>query len=254
MLMAVIASLSCKDAENRDFQGTLIIKLVDAPAALEQLNIVFRRVLIHRAGLSDDLGWRVVSDDVLTQDIIALRNGQSRNIVSAVVPEGSYDKVQVLFGISSLVQDGVEATILIPTEFNNGVTFEHSFEVREGTITGITFDFDATRSVKVAQQGNYELRPIVRIQNTDLAGSIVGAVLPDSVQAVISTATGTDSVTTLSLALAGNNSFELVDLPEGSYSVTISPTDAAYADTTLTSVTVIRKLKQNVGAVLLRPR
>jgi len=252
MLLAVMAG--CKDAENTDFQGTLVIKLVDAPAALEELDIVFSRVSIHRAGLSDDLGWRVVSDDVLTQDILELRNGRSTNIVSAVVPEGSYDKIRVLFDISSLRESGIQSTVFIPDNILNGVDFEHSFDVTEDKTTGITFDFDATRSIQTNTQGRYELRPIVRIQNTDLAGSIIGAVIPDSVQAFVSTSVGGDSVTTISLAQPGNNSFELVDLPEGTYAVSITSTHAAFKDTSIVHVTVIRKQKANIGAILLQLR
>jgi hypothetical protein len=244
----------CEDPDKRDFEGILLIKLVDAPAFLEELNIVFRRVEIHRAGFSNDVGWRVVSEDIVHQDILLLRNGISRELVSAVVPEGSYDKIRILFGISSLMRDGVTASVEIPTTMQSGYTIDHPFEVVESRTSGITFDFDASRSVKVNASGRFELHPIIRIQNTDLAGSIIGAVLPDTIQALISTSTILDSVTTRSLGQRGNNSFQLVDVPEGAYAVTISPLDTTYIDTTLTAVNVVRRQKTNLGAVLLRVR
>ncbi len=257
MLTAVICVawvMGCADPNDTSFKGNLIIKVVDAPASLQALNVVFSRVSIHRAGLSDDLGWRIVSEDIVTQDILRLRNGQSRNLVSTTIPEGTYDRIRIRFNISSLQQLGVESTVFIPEQLAGGVDFEHAFEVREGATTGITMDFDATRSVKLNTQDRYELWPVVRIQNTDLAGSIIGGIVPDSVIAMISTTVSSDSVTTLSLGQAGNNSFELVDLPEGSYSVTIIPEDPAFQDTTFANVVVVRRQKTNIGAVPLRSR
>ncbi|OGU32315.1 MAG: hypothetical protein A2X67_01785 [Ignavibacteria bacterium GWA2_55_11] len=252
--IALIGLLGGCESPDSDFKGEFRIKLIDAPAAYQEVNIVFRRVLVHRQGASSELGWHVVSEDVQSHDLLQLRNGVSRNLVSAVLSTGDYDKIQILFGLSRVVENGNDITVKIPANLESGLIIQTPFTVKEDQVYGLTFDFDASRSILVTPQSEYILRPIIRVQAADLAGSIIGSVLPDSVEAVITTSTATDSVTTLSLAQSGNNSFELVDLPEGTYTVSIISGSPAFRDTTITGAAVVRKQKTNLGAIPLHPK
>lgn len=251
---ALAALLSCKDASDTSYQGSFIIKLVDAAARYDEMKIVFRRIEIHRSGASDALGWRVVSDELATHDIITLRNGVNVLLVSTSVPEGAYDKIRVFFKTSSVRVDGVEETVFVPSDLDDGVVIDHSFTVQTDGSTGITFDFDAVRSIRKNGTGTFELRPIIRLQNTDLAGSIRGSISPVTVRAVVATSVDGDSVTTLTLGEPPNNSFELVDLPEGTYDIRVSPDSVAYMDTVLVAKTVVRKQTLQLGAIVLQPR
>ena len=254
IMIAATVGLSCQNPENTSFTGDFRIKLVDAPAAFDQVNVVVRRISAHRASASTTFGWTVISEDVASFDLLKLRNGVSATMVAATLPSGRYDGITVLFGTSNVLEDGFERTVEIPSAIRNGAVIDAEFDVVEGELAGLTFDMDVSRSVRLNAEGRYELRPVIRVQRTDLAGTIAGAVAPDSVQAVISTVTGEDSVATYSLAQSGNNSFQLVDLPEGIYNIRITPDDPAYLDTLLTSVVVVPRQTTNIGAILLRAR
>lgn len=254
IVMAAALGLSCQDPENTSFAGEFRIKLVDAPAAFDQVNIVVRRISVHRASASATFGWSVISEDVSTFDLVRLRNGVSATMVAVSLQSGRYDGITVLFGTSNVLEDGFERTVEIPSAIRNGAVIDADFDVAEGQLLGLTFDMDVSRSIRLNADGRYELRPVIRVQRTDLAGTIAGAVVPDSIQAVISTVTGVDSVATFSLAQQGNNSFQLVDLPEGIYDIRVTPDDPLYLDTLLASVVVVPRQTTNIGAIPLRLR
>ncbi len=253
-LFCALWSVRCQDPANTSFTGDFRIKLVDAPGAFGQVNIVVRRISVHRASAGPSFGWTVISEDVGTYDLLQLRNGISATIVSATLPSGRYDKITVLFGPSNVVEDGFERTVEVPAAIAGGALIDADFVVEEGALIGLTFDMDISRSIRMNAEGRYELRPVIRVQRTDLAGTIAGAVVPDSIQAVVSTVAGSDSVTTLTLAQSGNNSFQLVDLPEGTYDIRIVPGDPRFLDTLLTSVAVVPRQITSIGAIVLQER
>lgn len=254
VLLCALWSVRCQDPANTSFTGDFRIKLVDAPGVFDQVNIVIRRISVHRASAGPSFGWTVISEEVGTYDLMQLRNGISATIVSATLPSGAYDKVLVLFGPSNVIEEGFERTVQIPAAISAGAQIDAEFIVEEGALIGLTFDMDISRSIRTNSEGRYELRPVIRVQRTDLAGSIAGAVVPDSIRAVISTVAGSDSVTTISLAQSGINSFQLVDLPEGIYDVRIVPDDAGYRDTLLTSIIVVPRQITSIGAIVLQER
>lgn len=252
--IVVLAILGCQDPANESFRGEFRIKLVDAPAVYDAVNVVVRRVSVHRASASASFGWTIISEDVRTFNVLDLRNGISATMASASLPVGRYDKILILYGTSNLIQDGFERTVYIPRELQDGGVVDTEFDVTEGGRLGLTFDFDLTRSIRLTSQGRFELHPVIRVQQTDLAGSIAGGVTPDTLLATITTMAGQDSVSTFSLAAAGNNSFQLVDLPEGIYQITVASSLPAYFDTTLTNIVVVPRQTTNVGAIPLRLR
>jgi hypothetical protein len=131
-----------------------------------------------------------------------------------------------------------------------GDSLSYGFQVVQGQQAQLTFDFDALRSVYLNGE-SYYFKPVIRVQNTLLSGWILGSVIrPDTLPIVstIHTFTGVDSVTTL---CDPNGSFQIADLPENTYSVTIASNDSRLRDTTITNVVVVRRQGANIGAIKL---
>lgn len=254
LVLLPLVFLGCQNPDDTSFRGDFRIKLVDAPAVYDEVNIVVRRVSVHRASAGPSFGWTVISEDVSSFNLLDLRNGVSATLASAALPVGRYDKVLVLYGISNLVEDGFERTVYIPDDLADGAVVDAEFEVTEGGLFGLTFDMDVTRSIRTTADGRFELRPVIRVQRTDLAGSIAGGVVPDSILAFVTTFAGGDSVSTFSLALPGINSFQLVDLPEGIYHVGVRSSHPDFLDTLLADVQVVPRQTTQLGAITLRPR
>jgi hypothetical protein len=246
---------SCTQSENAsNFQGELFIKMLDSPANLQQVNITIDRVSVHREGAATDGGWSYVSTESTGSiNLLRLRNGISERIVLSKIDAGKYDRIKIIFGACTVIENGIEARMELDPIAQNGRLLSYTFEVVEGKRTQLTFDFDVSRSV-LKNGIIYVFKPIIRVQNTLLSGSILGSVLgPDSLltsSSTVMTSTGLDSVSTLTDLVTG--SFRLADLPEAVYAISIQSGDPRFRDTVLTNLTVVRQQETNVGVIRLR--
>ena len=232
-------------------QGELYIKVVDVPATYQQMNISVDRVSIHRSDASSDVGWNIVSvNSSGSFDLLNLRNGRNLQLVLSKVPVGTYDRIKLNFGACTIVANGFEQLLNPDPSIQAGDSLAYGFQVVQGQQVQLTFDFNASRSVY--QSGSqYYFKPVIRVQNTRLSGSIQGSVVrPDTLPnvATIHTYTGLDSVATL---CDSNGSFQLSDLPENIYSVLILSGDAKLRDTTISNIIVVRQQVVNIGAIKL---
>jgi len=248
LLSLIFTGCTSKGAND---EGELFIKVVDAPATYQQMNITVDRVSIHRADASPDVGWTFASVNTTGSfDLLNLRNGRNLQLVLSKVPVGSYNQIKINFGACTIMVNGLEQLL---NQDPTGDSVSYGFQIVQGQQAQLTFDFDAYRSVSVIG-GLYYFKPVIRIQNTLLSGSIQGSVVrPDTLPnlATVHTYTGVDSVATLCDA---NGSFQIPDLPENLYTVTILSGDPKLNDTTISNITVVRKQVNNIGAIKLRAK
>jgi hypothetical protein len=251
--VGILLSLTLSGCSNSGAsdEGELFIKVLDAPATYQQMNITIDRISVHRADATADVGWTIVSTNSTGPfDLLNLRNGRNLQLALSKVPVGTYNQIKLNYGACTLVVDGLEQLLNQVPAIQTGDTLSYGFQIVQGQQLQLTFDFDAFNSL--SKSGTvYYFHPEIRIQNTLLSGSILGSVVrPDSLPnvATIHTYTGIDSVSTLCDA---NGSFQLADLPEQMYSVTILSGDTKLRDTTLSHVTVVRNQKTNLGSIRL---
>jgi len=248
--------LSCKDSSNgtSNSGGELFIKLHDAPAYFQEVNVAINLVYIHRTGTNENLGWSIASEKSVDVELLSLRNGKSETLVFNKVDAGNYDRIRLHFGACTVVENGTEHEL----NFNSAPQFDHTlnydFEVQEGKTTQLSFDFNVHRSV--SKNGfTYHFTPEIRVQNTLLCGWISGSIIDtinsrNSIPSTIYTWTGLDSVSTQNELSTG--SFQLPDLPENYYSIRIVPADSImYQSKMIDSLQVIRQRATNIGVVVL---
>ena len=232
-------------------EGELFIKVLDAPATLQQMNIVVDHLSIHRADISGDVGWTVVNTNTSGSfDLLNLRNGRNLQLVLSMVPVGSYDRIKINFGACTIVNNGLEQLLNPDPTIQSGDNLGCGFQIVQGKQVQLTFDFNVSSSVYMIGE-SYYFKPDIRVQNTLLSGWILGSVIrPDTLYNLTSvrTYTGLDSVSTM---CDPNGSFQLSDLPEHTYSVTIYSGDPKLNDTTISNITVVRKQGVNIGAIKL---
>jgi hypothetical protein len=235
--------------------GKLYIKIHDAPASYRKLEIDIHHIRIHRVGMGEGVGWSTVYTRIGGPiDLLDSRNGRYDTLVLNEVPLGKYDQLELYFIFSSVtIGDGTLHPLILPP--NSTYTINCAFEIRESNMCQLSIDFDASSSVK-ENGGTYTLEPTVSVQNADLCGWIAGLVV-DSVSTpipakIIAWGSG-DSVSTLN-DITQYGSFQILDLPEHSYSIKIVPADTlVWRDTTITSLSVTRGLARDVGIIRLRP-
>ena len=220
-------------------EGELFIKLLDAPGPFQQMNIVVDHVSVHRADVSGDVGWTVVTSvPTVSFDLLNLRNGRNLQLVLSKVPIGAYNQIKIYYGACTIVNASGQQLLNLDPAIQAGDILDYGFQIVQGQQAQITFDFDAYQSVYLSGE-SYFFKPEIRIQNTVLS-------LP--VTSTVHTYTGVDSVTTL---CDPNGSFQISDLPENTYAVTIVSGDPKLNDTTISNITVLRMQGYNIGAIKL---
>lgn len=250
LIVACVLCAGCsKEPTSSLYTAELFVKLIDGPGKLERLELVFQRIELHSANMPNDLAWRVISEESQTYEILSLRNGNFQWLIAEKIPPGSYDKFKIVFNIGTVVIDGTEYRLEPDASIAQGAILDFPFTVHDGETYQLTFDFNVAESIKEKTTINtmYVLKPKIRIQPTLLAGSIAGQILDaDSTAAFATISTvisqTNDLVSTTSDSLTG--SYELSDLPEGIYTVTLTPEDTLrFSPITIDSVVVHRQQK-----------
>jgi hypothetical protein len=108
-------------------------------------------------------GWHTVSDQCQTLDLLTLRDGVTEAVGIATLPAGDYGKIRLMLTKASIVIDGVEHELVVPSGSESGIKIGRGFRLEEGAATTITIDFDAGRSVHYAPGNGYMMSPVIDI-------------------------------------------------------------------------------------------
>lgn len=232
--------------------GTLSLRLTDAPAAFQQVNIVVTRVDVHASG-SDSEGWFTINDVPATYDLLTLRNGANAVLGTEVLPVGHYTQVRLIIGPgSNVVLNDTAYPLEIPSGMQTGIKLNHGFDILPDQLYELMLDFDAERSINLTGSGTYMLSPVIRVNAVTASGSISGIVAPVTAHASVAAIVSPDTIRTQADPLTG--AFTLMPLAAGVYSVLISPSDTLLADTTIALVAVVPQQDTNLGTVTLHAK
>jgi len=240
MVFGMVAFAGCS-TDSTPGMGTLEVKLHDAPADYEEVNVFIERVEVNNSE-DDESGWQVVSEPNQQFNLLELTNGVFETIGEVELEEGFYPQIRLILNRddNNVVIDGETHDLFIPSGAQTGVKLNVDAEINEGIVYTLLLDFDALRSVHKTGQSpaiDYILRPVIRASNEALTGNIEGVVEPVESRAAVFAIAGED---TLSSTYADEESgyFMLVGLEEDTYSVSVNPREEGYEETIIEDVSV----------------
>jgi len=201
-------------------------------------------------GPKGDDGWTVLWQGSRMCDLLQLRNGVFTSLGEGRLPAGQYNKLRMLFGNgSNVVVSGQTFALEVPAD---GLKLNGQFNVPAGGNVDIALDFDVAQSIVL--EGNYKLKPVVRVFTTQPGapqpGAIAGVVVAPGTTTWISAVQDTGTVTSTTAAADGH--FQLSLLPAGVYSVVFEPV-SGFEGRTVTEVVVTAGNTTNIGTVELTP-
>ena len=250
-IVAATFILGCSDSTSPETrQGQIKLTMVDAPAGYDQVNIVFIRVEVHKAGADSNNGWFVINNTTATYDLLTLRNGASVVLGNNSLDAGHYTQIRLIIGTgSNVVVAGITYPLEIPSGEQTGVKLNHQFEIQSGLIYELLLDFDAERSIVLTGNGQYKLKPVIRVIPIVISGTISGKINPVDAAGYVYAISGTDTAGTIAETITG--SFKLMALLQQTYRVEVFSANAAYNDTTITNVIVVAKQNTDLGTINL---
>jgi hypothetical protein len=221
---------------------------------LDSVIICVSRVEVHSAGTDSTQGsWTVLNDSLRYFDLLLLQNGASAVLGDTSLPAGKYTQIRLIVEDSNYVIDnGIKHHLTIPSGNQTGIKLNHSFEIESGKLYQLYLDFNVDKSINITGNGQYKLKPTIRVIPVVISGSISGQVLPLDTNPTIWTIVGPDTASTFTDL---NGLFKLMALPEGTYDVHIIPDDTlVYRDTTVTDISVVANQNTNIGIITLEER
>lgn len=240
VVIGMIAFAGCS-IDSTPGMGTLEVKLHDAPADFDEVNVFIERVEVNNTA-NEEEGWKVISEPNQQYNLLELTNGVFEVIGEAELEEGFYPQIRLILSRenNNVVVDGEVHDLFIPSGAQTGIKLNVNAEIEEGFTYTLLLDFDALRSVHKTGQSpvlDYILKPVIRASNEALTGNIGGVVSPVEARAAVFAIAGED---TLSSTYANEESgeFLLVGLENGTYDVSVEPREEGFVSEYMENVEV----------------
>ena len=140
----------------------LRIHLTDNPFNASEVNVDTRQV---RVNLRDDsTGWVNLNTNAGIYNLLALQNGIDTVLASGTVPTGSLKEVRFVLGDNNSIKiDSTVYPLTIPSGEESGLKIKVN-KALNATIDSLAIDFDAALSIHQTGNGDYKLKPVLRIK------------------------------------------------------------------------------------------
>ena len=243
ILFSLLGGLFFLAACNKD-EGTtsLTVRLTDSPGDYEKVNIDLLSVQVHVNAQADDndAGWVTLDSNPGVYDLLELTDGVSTVIADDQYPTGRISQMRLVLGDNnSVVVDGEEFALDVPSSSQSGLKILLQADLIEGIAYAVLIDFDAAKSVVATGSGKYNLKPVIKAVTEAQDGAIQGVILPAEESVAVYALQGEDTVSA-SYAVINNSDYFLGGLPTGTYNVSYDPGDSStYAGQVIENVDVV---------------
>jgi hypothetical protein len=222
---------SCKDDDDKSGTSQFNVRLTDAPAAFDAVNIDIQGVEVKSNHGTYDLNVNAGVYNLL--DFV---NGTDTLIASAGIPSGTVSQIRLILGpANTVVINGIAHQLQTPSAQQSGLKLNLHAELEPGVAYMLLLDFDAGKSIVETGNGDYILKPVIRVVEEALGGAIHGTVDPATAHPLIFAVTGVDTMTTSCDTVSGE--FLFSGVPAGTYDVSFVPVPP-YSNQTVSGVVV----------------
>jgi len=161
--VVIIACHKENSNESGNQAATLRVKMTDAPASYDEVNIDLKEVRVHFRDSADSAGWVSLPTNAGIYDLLGLQNGVDTLIAQGSVPMGTVKEIRFVLGDSnSIVVNGQPHPLTIPSGSSSGLKIKVGKKIATN-LDSLLIDFDAALSVK-EQNGNYKLMPVLKLK------------------------------------------------------------------------------------------
>lgn len=250
LLPLLLGMVACSDDDSNGppTTGTLSIHMTDAPADYDAVRITFAEISAHING-----EWVVVNGNPVTVNLLEWNNGKSIEIGRNELGPGKYTQIRLMVTKAEVVVDGVTHNVTIPSAEQTGLKLNANFDIVAGSTYELILDFDAHQSIVTtgppSNPTGYKLKPVIRVVERALTGSVSGKVSPITDPAVaMAFQTGVE-ITSTPVDL-NTGVFKLAFLPPGTYDIAIEDINGKAWSTY--DVTVVAGKDTTLGTVQLQ--
>jgi hypothetical protein len=245
--MLSIFLIGCNNDDEQS--STLHVRLTDAPADFQEVNIDIQGIEVHGDLGEQTSGWKQLTVAHGVYNLLALANGLDTLLASNDLPAGRVSQIRLILGSENTVKvDGVFFDLATPSGQQSGLKLNVNTQLKAGIAYTILLDFDAALSVVEHGNETYSLKPVIRALSEATSGAISGTVTPVLSSPAVFVIAGSDTLATAYTDDDGN--FLLRGVPAGTYTVTFDPR-AGYIPMQIESVNVTVGNVTSLGTVIV---
>ncbi|MDD2307100.1 MAG: DUF4382 domain-containing protein [Prolixibacteraceae bacterium] len=243
--LLVVQLTSCdKETTNDNQKAKLTVRMTDAPANYEAVMVDVQGVEVTGNGGSAVM----LNTTAKVYNLLELSNGVNALIATGDLNAGAVSQIRLILGTNNSVKvAGVVYPLTTPSAMQSGLKLQVNKTFEAGVEYSMLLDFDASQSIVLTGNNEYQLKPVIRTIDTAISGSIKGSVSPLAGNVLIS---ATSNGVTYTSVTAANGSFLIAGLPLGTYDITITPT-LPLQPITITGKTVVVGASTDLGITIL---
>ena len=231
-----------KDDDDQTGTSVLNIRLTDAPAAYDAVNVEI--VGVEITGANGKLSSLNVNPGVY--NLLDFTNGNDTLIATGALASGKVQQIRLILGNNNtVVIDSVSYPLATPSAQQSGLKLQVHKDLIAGVAYSLLLDFDAHQSVVDMGNGNFNLKPVIRVIDQAISGAILGKIDPAGLICSVTADNGVNQYSTYSDTTGG---FLLMGIPAGTYSLTVSP-DPPLLPQTVSNVVVTTGQLTDVGTI-----
>ncbi len=187
LLIALLTS--CESDDNGVSEGRLVVHITDEPFPhdlVAEANVTISKVEVRKSDAGEGSPYLVLSEEVVSLNLLDLTNGVTATLADLNVPAGEYNLVRLYVDEASVVlKNGDVYDLNVPSGAQTGIkVFVNPPIVVTGGITSeLLLDVDVSKSFVV--QGNpatpagingFIFKPVIRATNLSNAGRLTGVI------------------------------------------------------------------------------
>ena len=247
LIASAVFMTSCNsDSSSSNKSYPLAVKMTDAPAAYDEVNIDLQAVEV-----TGDNGQTVMlSTTAGIYNLLDFSNGVNTLIATSTLSDANVSQIRLILGTNNtIVVDGVTYPLSTPSAEQSGLKLQVHQTLNADIQNEILLDFDANQSIVETGNGTYKLKPVVRTIVTAVSGNIAGSI---SVVGIAASVTATSSTgAEFSSGVDANGQFKITGLAPGTYTLTVTPI-SPYLPVVQTNVSVVANTTTQVGLVTIQ--
>jgi hypothetical protein len=178
--MVVMLGFQSCDSDDEDNTARIQLKLVDAPGDYLEVNVEIVDVQYNNS--DNEAGWMsfgTPEDYPINVDLTTLIAGNSLLLADQIIPSGMLKQIRLVLGDGNTIKiEGQETMMALntPSAMQSGLKLNLKTALDAGFTYTFILDWDVQKSVVMASEGMYNLKPVIRVNAEVNSGSIEGNV------------------------------------------------------------------------------
>lgn len=163
LLFIGFISIMATGCKKEDDYGNMTVKMTDAPGDYHEVNVDVQTVQVHYSGNGT---WTTLNTQNGVYNLLDLQNNITTVLATGTqIPAGNVSQIRLILGSNNTVMlnDSTIHALKIPSSEQSGIKINVNANIPPaGTVT-VTLDYDADQSVNLEGNGDYIMKPVIKV-------------------------------------------------------------------------------------------